>query len=612
MEIRNCQITKLPKIYYSSWGEGFFSRVWINNNNCWMYSVLKFIEANIHFKNDRDVLPVFEKICASDFPFMHRNKEQQKFAEGQFKSYLAEIMESITLSEKEVISAFPVDPFWCYFTYVKKLDAPTEYNDLEDVKFIIHKLGHTDNKSGARKNNIITAVKLSDENFVIYYQYFLLYPNLYYSFSVKDKNLSTTFKMPEPGIPVYINDGLYDNYSYNYDKLTEKLMELWGFAEELPPLMYDNKGSKKCIYTIEHLKQVLPKDVKAAVYKYNKESYSLLRFKDLSLLNPVVIFDDKIFCDDAADYINIPSTLIPVINNIDEIDKKDFNVIVFTCNVNFESELVIVEKLVGKALDKGFPVILLYDDIFKLDHFQDLLNDGNTNNLYKIGLHKEDFKELDIEKYNQYKPGKVLGIFGTDTVQGKFTTQIILREELKKYMRVKHFATEPTGVLVGADVSFSRIEEQNELKSTAYHRKIIEDLEAKCDIIITGGQNSIIFDQFNDGDLTKNVSTRIYKTFLPKWIILTISVDTNIDIITQSLEYISSINEKYNNNAEVIAFVMLVGRKIYGSRWTETYFTNIDDDIVEIKKKKVEEVTGIKVYVVPDEIKSLAKIVSNL
>lgn len=605
---------ELPKIFYSTWGEGFYSKVWINQENCWMYSMLKFVEANIDFEKDKHVLPLFEKMAASDFPFMYRNKDQRKYAEEAFTGFLQEITSKITITKKEVISAFPVDPFWCYFSYAVMLDEGCDHTELDELDFQIYKLGAVnDSNLEGKKSNTLSTYKIGNLNFAIYSQNFILYPNLYYMFSIPGKDLSITFKMPDRGIPFIIGDELEPVYIYDYDQLNQKLYQAWGFADELPPSYQENKGTGENIYSREQLLKILPEDVRTAVFKYNKESYSLFRFKRLSNLNPVIVFDDKLSLEDAADYINIPKTSIPVTNNPEDVDKAEFNTIVFTCNINFESELPIAKKLIMKALEKRYPVILLYDDIFKLDILQDALNDNNITNLYRIAASENDFGFIDIEKHIKYIPQKVLGIFGTDTVQGKFTTQTLLREELKKITKAKHFSTEPTGILVGADVGFSRFEDFDEKKGIAYHRKLIENLEKDSDVVITGGQNSIIYDQARDGDLTKNVSTRIFRTFLPKWIVLTISVDTDIKIIKDSLEYIKSINKKYNNDAKVIAFAMLVGRKIHGERWTETYFIDVDKNITEVVRAKVEKETGIKVFIVPGEISNLAECVkSNL
>ncbi|MGD8782580.1 MAG: DUF1611 domain-containing protein [Ignavibacteria bacterium] len=611
MQTELTKTIEIPKLFYSTWGEGFYSKVWINQENCWMYSMLKFIEENLDFKNDKEALPFFEKMAASDYEFMYRNPDQSLYAADEFMHYLNEIIKRIEISKKEVISAFPVDPFWTYFSYAVMLDEEPDPGQLEDVDFVVHKLGHElDDNLEDKKYNTFTSFKINHKNFVVYSQNFILYPNLYYRFSIHGKNLSTTFKTPERGIPFVIANKLMSVYVYDYEKLSKKLFQAWGFADELPARYEENKGSKNNIYSRKQLLEILPDNPRTAIFKYNKECYSLIRFRDLSPLNPIVVFDDKLSLEDAADYINIPKASILVTNNLNDVNKYDFNTLVFTCNINFESELPLVEKLIFKAFEKNMPVILLYDDIFKLETLQKYLTDEIASRLYRISLTQSDMDKIELNGHKYEVPQKVIGVFGTDSVQGKFTTQILLREKLKKLNKIIHYATEPTGILVGADISFSRYEEYTPEKAMTYQQKLIASLELESDAILTGGQNSIIFDQMRDGDLTKNVSTRIFRTLKPDYIILTTSVDTELKIILDALAYIEKLNALYAYNAEVVAFTMLVGRKIHGERWTETYFIDIDDKIIESAKRKVEDAAGIKVYVVPEEAGDLAKAIS--
>ncbi len=607
MNLDNVEAIKLPKIFYSTWGNGGYSSNWMNYGNSWMYSLVKFVEANIDTKKDKHILPLFEKLTASDYPFMYTGLDQKDFAAKTFFNLFTELIDKIEIVQKEVIAAFPIDPFWCYFTFVKFNEDNCGSEETQKIKFKIYKLGYSNSGNIEQKIfNVLDTQKINKAKFDIYFQRFLLYPNLYYSFEIADRKLSITFKMPEWGIPFIMSADGEILYLYKSRTLYENLKKLWGGVDELPPIIEINKGSKN-IYRREHLQRILPVNPKAAIFKYNKEAYSLLRFKNLSLFNPVVIFDDKVSIDDAAEYINIGKTYVPVKNDLAEIEKFDFNVLILTCSLNFESELEVITKLVTKALLNNLPIICLYDDIIKYDHIQTFLNEKNINNIFRIGVTNRDLENIEIEKYNNYVPQKVLGLFGTDSVQGKFTTQILLREELKKNIEVKHFSTEPTGVLIGADVGFSRVENDDESKNLAFYRKIIEEMEKESDIIIVGGQNSIIFSLNEKGDYSKNASTRIFQTFLPRWIILTVSVDTEITTIVESLAYIKSLNEKYDCNSEIIAFAMLVGRKIRGERWTETYFIDVNDNIVKNFMERIEKATGIRAYIVPDEIEGLAK-----
>jgi len=85
------------------------------------------------------------------------------------------------------------------------------------------------------------------------------------------------------------------------------------------------------------------------------------------------------------------------------------------------------------------------------------------------------------------------------------------------------------------------------------------------------------------------------------------SVDTSLETISKTLDYLEELSNELDLNSEVLAFAIMGGRKIQGSRWTETYFMDVRDEMIDQAKDKVEKLTGIKVYSVPEELDELAK-----
>lgn len=598
-------LLKLPKLYYSTWGEGFYSKVWVNDGNSWMYSLIKFVEKNLDIERDKKYLEIFAKLTASDYPFMYRNGEQKDYAEEKFLSYFYEIVNNIKITYNEVFAFFPVDPYWGYFSLVK-YNNNNELSEESTVKFKIERIGENiDCLNEKRKFNIIETKKKELNNIQVHFQNFLLYPGLYYDV-INNNNKLGTIQMPERGIPFIITSELDVSFIYDSRKLHEQLELLWGNFLEID-LKTDITKQSKCIYKLEDLRKIVNSESKTAVFKYNKETYSIIRYKDLSEINPSIIFDDRIKLDDAGDFINFKNTDIKVENELTEENISSFNTLLFTCSINFESELDIIRKLVNKAVEKDIPIISLYDDITKYAHIQDILEKANGNNFYRIGVDEDEVKEYVSSDFFQYKSQKVLAVLGTDTVQGKFTTQIALREELKNKINVKHFATEPTGILLGADVSFSRVDDTDENRRIAFQKKIIWEIEKDNDLIITGGQNSIIYDPSGKGNYQNNVSTRIFNVFLPRWVILTVSVDTTLKEIKESLKYIKKLSKNNHIKTDVIGFVIMKGRKLHGERWTETFFIDVDQTIIDKKIIEIEKTTGIKVYHLPNDISNLGE-----
>ncbi|MEO1054396.1 MAG: DUF1611 domain-containing protein [Bacteroidota bacterium] len=588
----------LPKLFYSTWGYDFYSEAWMAEANCWMYAMIKFAEANIDLEQDKEAAALFELFSGSDYIFMHEDPTQWPGAQESFLAQYESTMSQVTLKKKEVISVFPVDPFLHFFAYVTT-EKPREEPMLEVYKT---RAGKDDLTLEELRHVKLEPTLYEKGGLYIYGQYFLLHPESDHVFQVPNaQEPPLHFRTPDFGLPMLTMNNMRVHAKYDYTKLSEQLGDVWDIKENIS-IDFDHVNKSNAIFKKDELEAVL-KDKKVAIFKYNKEAYSLLRFHDNLSFKLAVVFDDTVELKDASDYIYAEKTSIPVVNDIEAIDHLDFDALVLTCSLNFESEVRFLKRLMQRAKAEKMPVIALYDDVLKYTDIFDGTED--TSHFYKVHVQDFNITKDDVDKYRAFRPRKTLGIFGTDTVQGKFTTQIYLREALKDKLTVSHFATEPTGTLVGADVGFSRAEDEDEMHRLAMHRMLQEELEAKSDLMLTGGQNSMIYSP--PGKTKKgNASTKIYHQFQPNYIILTMSVDTSMETITKTLEYLEELREKRNLRSKVLAFAIMGGRKIQGSRWTETYFMEVRDEMIEQAKAKVEKLTGIKVFSVPEEIEALA------
>ncbi|TRX54826.1 DUF1611 domain-containing protein [Fulvivirga sp. M361] len=588
---------ELPKLYYSTWGYDFYSEAWMAEANCWMYSMIKFAEANIDLEKDREATPLFELFSGSDYIFMHADPTQWPAAQESFLAQYENAMQSVPLRKKEVISVFPVDPFLSFFTYIS-----TEKPKTPPVFEIYKLIAEGDEVPLDNLKHVKLDPKLYEKGgLFIYGQYFLLHPESHHMFKVSGSQESPYyFKSPDFGLPMLTMNNMRVHAKYDYSKLSDQLEGIWDVKERIA-IDLEHKNKSVAIFRKEEVENVL-RGKNVAIFKYNKEAYSLLRFHDTLSFEPVVVFDDTVELQDSSTYIYSKKTSIPVVNDIDAIDTMDFDAIVLTCSLNFESEVHFLKRIMRRARAEKMPVISLYDDVLM---YTDIF-DGSEDNSHFYKIHVQDFSitKADSKKYHQFKPKKTLGIFGTDTVQGKFTTQIYLREALKDKLRVTHFATEPTGTLVGADIGFSRVEDEDEGKRLTIHRMLQKELEIKSDLLITGGQNSMIYsprDQTHRG----NASTKIYHQFQPNYIILTMSVDTSSETVTKTLDYIRELARERGIHSEVLGFAIMGGRKIQGSRWTETYFMDVRDEMIDQAKERIEKLTGISVFSVPEEMDKL-------
>jgi 1,4-alpha-glucan branching enzyme len=588
-------IPDVPCLYYSTWGSDFYSEHWLKPVNCWMFAMVKFVEANIDLSSDQNATRAFEEFAGSDLMFIYPDPSQRQRVHGLFIQQFKEVEKKLKFKKREMVCTYPVDPFKTLFVYVT-MDKPET-----KPSFLIDQIS----SNGISKIHQVSLEPemLDESGLSIYYQFFIVPPHANFVFSVENTSCATEFTSPEFGIPLYVTHQLKVRPKYNQASLLEKIQSIWGQQKEQIPLIKNQTKYSQSLYRKDELDDLL-RGKRVAVFKYNKEFYSLLRFQELASYELQVVFDDKVTIEDASEYAHVDAKKIPVVSNPAEIDSYDFDAIILTCAINYESEVEILKKLMQHAARRRIPVLSLYDDALQYDVF-----DGETIDdilFYRIGLPQQsEIPEKIVDP--QETPRNILAVFGTDTVQGKFTTQLYLREALKRYMRIAHWATEPTGCLLGAEIGYSRTDESMTVKDRlAFERASIEELSGKFDLVITGGQNSIVF-AAQGGSKEDNVSTLIFDTLLPRYVVLTVSVDTAIKQIEDSIAYVAELAAKYQIATRVIALAMMGGRKIRGSRWTETYFAPVDAATVVTAREKLQDAFGLPLYLIPSEVDGLAK-----
>ena len=264
--------------------------------------------------------------------------------------------------------------------------------------------------------------------------------------------------------------------------------------------------------------------------------------------------------------------------------------------------------MVQHAKLNKIPIVSLYDDILSYQTFADSnLDEGLC---FAVGSKLTGIEEFKIDSQVEVATN-ILAIFGTDTVQGKFTTQLYLREALRSHLKVGHWATEPTGTLLGADIGYARTYlDLPEQSIQAYEKLLVSEFAKKYDLLITGGQNSMVYLP-PGGSIEQNVSTSIYRTFVPRYVVLTVAVDTPLDRVQESIDYLQQLAQEQNAKTTVLALAMMTGRKIRGSRWTETYFSDVEQENIQQAKMIFKNEFGLPTCIVPDEVDKLAELVSQ-
>ncbi|RKG88492.1 DUF1611 domain-containing protein [Corallococcus terminator] len=586
----------LPRLYYSTWGRDFYSEHWLTPGNCWMFGLIKLVEAQLPAPVDaetRETWRRFEVFSGSDLLFMMPDPSQRDRARALFLQRYADVVSRLPAFKPELLTAFPVDPFKCVLIHV---GPPGEE---APPPFLLRRLSRQ-GSSDARREITLDPEGVDVAGLRVSFQYFLLHPQARYALRVEGSEREHTFQMPDYGVPLLIAPDTRTYPKYDPEVLYRKLAEIWEGDQRLPILQAPTLRSRH-MYTRAQVTEVLG-GKRTAVFKYNKEGYALLRFREKSVAPASVVFDDTVSLSDAGAYIQAGSLSVPVHSDPAEIAKQDFDAVVFTCSLNFESEVPHVRALLEVATRKRLPVVSLYDDILYYDLFDGLEPDPSL--FYRVAVPEQD--ALAHPGLVDYRPRNLLGVFGTDTVQGKFTTQVYLREALAKHVRVRHHSTEPTGILLGADTGYSRVLRVDAEPRLAFERRLMLDLARDCDVVITGGQNGLLYSPAG-ADRRTNASTMIYETFLPRLVVLSVSVDTKPEDVIATREYLEELAREHDVPCTVVGLAMMGGRKLLGSRWTETWFLGVRDEVLEAARQRLEQQTGLRVHAIPEEVDALAR-----
>ena len=237
---------------------------------------------------------------------------------------------------------------------------------------------------------------------------------------------------------------------------------------------------------------------KAALFPFNKEMHSLIRYQNLLSFSIVDIYDVKYspqIGKSTSELLNLnnkTNTTDFQVKSIEQIQWEKFDTIILghmdelsllikqsDLKLNIIKQCLDLKKKIYLFDQKGIPKsILKKDDVYcSMININNVCYD-NYGKLFRIS-----------------KP--VLGVFGTSSKQGKFTLQLKLRELLLQAgYNVGQIGTEPSSLLYGIDYCFpfghNSSVSISGVESIKYLNSIINELCEKNDIIIVGSQSGTI------------------------------------------------------------------------------------------------------------------------
>ena len=239
-------------------------------------------------------------------------------------------------------------------------------------------------------------------------------------------------------------------------------------------------------------------------------------------------------------------------------------------NTHFVDKLLIyLDKLLDQNSYQGYSLIkecvkrnknFIVWDLAVNELIQSVISDSTdtyTGKVFVTSFSKQDKENLFASMEHTALKSPSICVVGTNKKQGKFTTQLIIKELLKQSgYKVSHLATEPQGIVLGADITFPighkgtvDVDIMQWNKSLRFLTQVLEE-HTKPDIIITGSQGSILPKYpMNDSNAAEMLS--YVKSFYPDALICTISPNDSLDYIKRTTDVIQAFV-----NCEVLFYVL--------------------------------------------------------
>ncbi len=293
---------------------------------------------------------------------------------------------------------------------------------------------------------------------------------------------------------------------------------------------------------------------KAALFPYNKEMHSLVNYCDLLPFSIQGIYSTKYLGNVGRAVRSVNGNFEFVIQSIEEIDFNSIDTLILGHVFELERTSLVQYKtyLLQKCLDYHINVYSF--DQMSVESFETAFAEKGVG-LFYPQLDAHEIVKKDGKLYAIGAP--VLGVFGTSSVQGKYTIQLNLRRRfMESDYNLCQMGTEPSALLFGMDAMYpfgyastvnAKEEEAVELLNSMMH-----ELDQKDpDIILVGSQSGTIpASMLNNKYL--NIQQQIFLLGTnPDAVILCVNIQDDISYIKRTIAVIENLNY-----CQVIAIVV--------------------------------------------------------
>lgn len=314
-----------------------------------------------------------------------------------------------------------------------------------------------------------------------------------------------------------------------------------GFSAEKIKEVLSEKAKNNITFYYPEAKDFEMFDMRSvAIFPFNKETKSLIKYSNMLSFEIKAIYDSKYSGNLGLSMINTNNTEY-VIQNIDKCNWTEIDTfIIGHCDkldktVNYDYKREILSECKKRNINVfSFDTIDIEEHTDYSSHIYVPHISRDKNNSNKFG-----------KTYHISSP--VLGVVGTSSRQGKFTLQLELRKIFQQNgYKVGQLSSEPEGCLFGMDsvypYGYNGTVTISGLENIECVNSIMHNIDLKNpDIILVGSQSGTSTVSFNNLS-TYNISTMEYLLGAkPDAIILCINFHDTIDTIKRTIKFVESL-----------------------------------------------------------------------
>lgn len=335
----------------------------------------------------------------------------------------------------------------------------------------------------------------------------------------------------------------------------------------------------------------------AAVFPYNKETQSLIRFAHLLPFTIERLYDSRFSGHVGKTVFNSRRDLCCTIENIENIDLEGIDTFIIG-HVNELSIKVFVDykqRIIDACIKNNINIVSFDTD------YVSALSAERKKKIYVPVINRTQQSSNKFGKlYEVFSP--VLAVVGTSSQQGKFSLQLKLRELfLENGYEIGQLSSEPEGGLFGMEAVYPYgydgtvdisghfgIEHVNYLM----HQLDIQE----PDIILAGAQSGVATLSFDNLSTYNIASTEFLLGANPDAAILCINPHDSIDMIKRSAAFVESLAD-----CHVIAFeVFPIG---FPNEWSAMSMVKKEIPASDLKRfcKTVTGATGKPAYILGND-----------